>query len=354
MTPKSTLPPIDYDYLETLLVDLLNIPSPTGYTDAAISFLEDALKAFPEVKAERTKKGCLLVTVPGEHSSDGVKRALTAHVDTLGAMVKEIKSNGRLTLTGVGGFAWGSVEAENLLVHTRHKGTVRGSLLPNKASVHVYDTVRDDKRKADSMEVRLDVRVSNPQEVRELGIEVGDFVSFDPRVELHDGFVKSRHLDDKAAVAIIMTVIKAFHDAKQKPAQDFCVLFSNYEEVGMGGRSDFPTSLEEFIAIDMAAIGDGQASDEFHASICVKDGGFPYHHAFSNKLRDIATAYEIPHKVDIYVNYGSDASAYWSAGGSAAVALIGPGVDSSHHYERTHKDALIATSNWLLAYLLSK
>ncbi len=354
MTQKLTLPAIDYDYLETFLVDLLNIPSPTGYTDAAISFLEDALKAFPEVKAERTKKGCLLVTVPGEISGEGPRRGLTAHVDTLGAMVKEIKGSGRLELTGLGGWAWGSVEGENLLVHTRHNGTVRGSLLPNKASVHVYNSVRDDKRSADSMEARLDVRVSNADETRALGIEVGDFVSFDARVERHNGFIKSRHLDDKAAVAVIMTVIKAFHDAGIKPAEDFCVLFSNYEEMGMGGRSDLPKTLDELIAIDMAAIGAGQASDEFHASICVKDGNFPYHHGLTSKLREIAEANDIPHKVDIYVYYGSDASAYWSAGGSAAVALIGPGVDSSHHYERTHKDALVATSHWVLAYLLSK
>jgi len=239
-------------------------------------------------------------------------------------------------------------------VHTRHHGTVRGSLLPNKASVHVYKTVRDDKRSADSMEVRLDARVKNPDDVRALGIEVGDFVSFDPRVELHDGFIKSRHLDDKAAVAVVMAVIKAFHDSGTKPLEDFCVLISTYEEEGMGGRSDLPLSLEELIAIDMAAIGAGQASDEFHASICVKDAAFPYHHGFSNKLRDLAEAYAIPHKVDIYVNYSSDATTYWSAGGSAAVALIGPGVDSSHHYERTHKDALMATSKWVLAYLLNE
>ena len=195
---KPSLPKIDYAYLETFLVDLLNIPSPSGYTDAAISFVEEALKAFPEARAERTKKGSLLIHVPGETSHEaGPRRALTAHVDTLGAMVKEIKSNGRLELTELGGYAWGSVEGENLLVHTRHHGTVRGSVLPNKASVHVYKTVRDDKRSADSMEVRLDKRVANPDDVRALGIEVGDFVSFDPRVELHDGFVKSRHLDDR-------------------------------------------------------------------------------------------------------------------------------------------------------------
>ncbi|HQL92424.1 MAG TPA: M42 family metallopeptidase [Anaerolineaceae bacterium] len=352
---KPTLPKIDYAYLETFLVDLLNIPSPSGYTDAAISFVEEALKAFPEARAERTKKGSLLIHVPGETSHEaGPRRALTAHVDTLGAMVKEIKSNGRLELTELGGYAWGSVEGENLLVHTRHHGTVRGSVLPNKASVHVYKTVRDDKRSADSMEVRLDKRVANPDDVRALGIEVGDFVSFDPRVELHDGFVKSRHLDDKAAVAVVMAVIKAFHDSGTKPLEDFCVLISTYEEEGMGGRSDLPTSLEELIAIDMAAIGAGQTSDEFHASICVKDAAFPYHHGFSNKLRDLAEAYDIPHKVDIYVNYSSDATTYWSAGGSAAVALIGPGVDSSHHYERTHKDALMGTTKWVLAYLLNE
>ena len=355
MTTKPALPQIDYDYLESFLVKLLNIPSPTGYTDAAIRFIEEELKDFPEVKVEHTKKGSLLLTVPGMKTYEtGPRRALTAHVDTLGAMVKEIKSNGRLRLTELGGYAWGSVEGENLLVHTRHQGTVRGSVLPDKASVHVYKTVRDDKRGADSMEVRLDARVANPDDVRALGIEVGDFVSFDPRVELHDGFVKSRHLDDKAAVAIVMAAIKALHDSGTKPVEDVCVLMSTYEEEGMGGRSDLPVSLEELIAIDMAAIGAGQASDEFHASICVKDAAFPYHHGFSNKLRDLAEAYDIPHKVDIYVNYSSDATTYWSAGGSAAVALIGPGVDSSHHYERTHKEALISSTKWVLAYLLSE
>ena len=253
----------------------------------------------------------------------------------------------------MGGFAWGSVEGENCLVHTREKGTVRGTLLPHKASVHVYENVRDEKRDAASMEVRLDARVSNAAEVRELGIEVGDFVSFDPRVEVVNGFVKSRHLDDKASVANLVCAIKALHDHNLKPRESTCFLFSNFEEVGIGGSSDFPASLEELVAVDMAAIGDGQASDEYHASICVKDGGGPYHHELSNKLRDLAAAYDIPVKVDIYLHYSSDGKAYWRAGGHAAVALIGPGVDSSHHYERTHTDALVDTTRWILAYLLS-
>lgn len=351
---QSTLPAIDTPYMIDFLVRLLNTPSPTGFSSQAIALVEQELAAFPEVRTEWTRKGSLLAFLPGENGPDAaITRGLTAHVDTLGGMVREIKASGRLELTSVGGFAWGSVEGENCLVHTRENGTVRGSLLPHKASVHVYENVRDEKRDSASMEVRLDAPASNAAEVRALGIEVGDFVSFDPRVEVVNGFVKSRHLDDKAAVANLLAAIKAMHDHNLRPRESTCFLFSNFEEVGIGGSSDFPTSLEELVAVDMAAIGEGQASDEFHASICVKDGGGPYHHELSNKLRDLAASYEIPVKVDIYVHYSSDGKAYWRAGGHAAVALIGPGVDSSHHYERTHTDALVDTTKWILAYLLS-
>ena len=351
---QPALPTIDTPYMIDFLTRLLNTPSPTGFSNQAISLLEKELAAFPEVRTERTRKGSLLAYLPGQDGPDApTTRGLTAHVDTLGGMVREIKASGRLELTSIGGFAWGSVEGENGLVHTRENGTVRGSLLPHKASVHVYDNVRDDKRDATSMEVRLDAQVTNADEVRALGIEVGDFVSFDPRVEVINGFVKSRYLDDKAAVANLITAIKALHDHNLKPRESTCFLFSNFEEVGIGGSSDFPPSLEELVAVDMAAIGDGQASDEYHASICVKDGGGPYHHELSNKLRDLAATYNIPVKVDIYLHYSSDGKAYWRAGGHAAVALIGPGVDSSHHYERTHTDALVDTTKWILAYLLS-
>ncbi len=348
------LPTIDTPYMIDILTKLLNTPSPTGFSSQAIALVEKELAAFPEVRTEWTRKGSLLAFIPGEAGPDApTTRGLTAHVDTLGGMVRVIKASGRLELTSVGGFAWGSIEGENCLVHTRENGTVRGSLLPHKASVHVYENVRDDKRDAASMEVRLDARVSSAAEVRELGIEVGDFVSFDPRVEVVNGFVKSRHLDDKAAVANLLAAIKALHDHNLKPRESTCILFSNFEEVGIGGSSDFPVSLEELVAVDMAAIGDGQASDEYHASICIKDASGPYHHELSNKLRKLAAAYEIPVKVDIYPHYSSDGKAYWRAGGHAAVALIGPGVDSSHHYERTHTDALVDTTRWILAYLLS-
>jgi putative aminopeptidase FrvX len=203
------------------------------------------------------------------------------------------------------------------------------------------------------MEVRLDERTTNAAETRELGIEVGDFVAFDPRVETTNGFVRSRHLDDKACVACILTAVKAIREAGLAPAQTTHLLISNYEEVGHGAAAGIPEEVVELVTVDMAAVGSGQNSDEFHASLCVKDSGGPYHHNLSKRLRELADQHEIAYKVDIYPFYGSDGEAFWRSGGDVALALIGPGVDASHNYERTHMDALLATTQWLVAYLLS-
>ena len=346
-----TLPTIDQEYMLDFLTGLLNTPSPTGFTEAAIEYTENALKSFPEVSCSRTRKGGLLVKWPG-HRTDH-PRALTAHVDTLGAMVKEIKSNGRLKLTKLGGFAWNTVEGEGLTVFTATGHTVRGALLLSKSSSHVHAAATGDTKREDAaMEVRLDAVTFNAEDTKALGIEVGDFVAFDPRVEVTNGFIRSRHLDDKACVANLVTAVKALHDAGLKPQQTTYLLISNYEEVGHGASSGIPAEVEELLAVDMAAIGDGQNSDEFHASICVKDSGGPYHHGLSNHLRKLAEQHGIPYKVDIYPYYGSDGESFWRAGGDVRVALIGPGVDASHNYERTHMDALMATTQWVLAYVV--
>jgi putative aminopeptidase FrvX len=348
-----SLPPIDEQYLKTSLVTLLNIPGPTGFADAAIAWTEAAVDAL-NLPHERTRKGALTATLAGR--SEDAPRALNGHVDTLGAMVKEIKSNGRLKLTKIGGFAWNTVEGEGCRVFTRSGRVISGSLLLNQASGHVYGqavnkTLRDDA----TMEVRLDERTSSAEETRALGIGVGDFVAFDPRVVVTEsGFIRSRHLDDKACVAAMLAAVKALQDAGLTPAQRTTLHFSNYEEVGHGAASGFPPDLAELVAVDMAAVGAGQTSDEFHVTICVKDSGGPYHHGLSNRLRDLADQHEIPYKVDIYPYYGSDGEAFWRAGGDVRVALIGPGVDASHNYERTHMDALIGTTQLILAYLLGE
>ena len=348
----TTLPAVDSEYLLNFLAGLLNTPSPTGFAHRAIESTERALQEFPDIEVGFTRKGALVAVWAGENLD--TPRALTAHTDTLGAMVKEIKTNGRLKLSRIGGFVWNTVEGEGCTVFTQDNGMVRGSLLLNKASSHVYGKeVNELERNDENMEVRLDARTQSSEETRSLGIEVGDFVAFDPRVEINNGFVRSRHLDDKACVACILAAVKCLHAAGLKPVQKTYLHISNYEEVGHGAAAGIPPEVAELITVDMAAVGEGQTSDEFHATLCVKDSGGPYHHDLSQKLRLLAEENKIPYKVDIYPYYGSDGEAFWRAGGNVAVALIGPGVDASHNYERTHLDALIATTQWVMAYLLT-
>ncbi len=345
------IPPIDTAYLLDFLTGLLNTPSPTGLAEPAIAYTEKALAAFPELKLSRTRKGALLVTWPGRQQD--APRALTAHADTLGVMVKEIKENGRLKMSLIGGFAWNTIEGEGCTVITEKGKRVRGSILLSTASWHVFGkTVSESKRDEETMEIRLDEVIFSAAEVRALGISVGDFVALDPRVEVTNNFVRSRHLDDKACVANLLSAVKTLHDAGLKPLQTTYLLISNYEEVGHGAAAGIPAEAVELVGVDMAAVGEGQTSDEFHASICVKDSGGPYHHALSQRLRQLAEENQIPYRVDIYPYYGSDGEALWRAGGDIAVALIGPGVDASHNYERTHLEALVSTTQWIVAYLL--
>jgi putative aminopeptidase FrvX len=346
-----SLPKIDPQYLTDFLVRLLNTPSPTGMAEPAIALIEQELSQFKQLSLTRTRKGALVAH--WDVGNDLPPVALTAHADTLGAMVKAIKPNGRLQVTRIGALLLNAVETEGCWVFASNGEKIRGSLLINAASVHVYGAQASEmKRDEEHMEIRLDARTTSVKETEDLGIRVGDYIAFDPRVELTNGFVRSRHLDDKACVAAIVAAIHALAESRQSPARSVFFHFSNYEEVGHGAAAGIPPEVTELVAVDMAAVGVGQASDEFSATICIKDSGGPYHQGLSNKLRDIAEENNIPYKTDIYPFYGSDGEAFWRAGGDAAMALIGPGVDASHNYERTHTEALIATANWILAYLL--
>ncbi len=342
---------IDADYLTTFLIGLLNTPSPTGDTERGIAYVEAALSDLG-LTARRTRKGALLATLPGRAGDE--PRAVTAHVDTLGAMVKEVKPSGRLALTQIGGYAWNAIEGETVTISTERRGTYRGTVQPVRASHHVHGGAAGDvKRDSAALEVRLDARTARAADTRALGIEVGDFVYLDPRVEMVNGFVKSRHLDDKAGVACVLAAVKALQDAGNTPAQTTTLHFSNYEEVGHGAAGGFPAELAELLTVDMAAIGEGQTSDEFHCTLCVKDSGGPYHREFSRRLRQIAAENGVELKTDIYPFYGSDGEALWRAGADVRVALIGPGVDASHGYERTHADALVDTARLIGYYLLA-
>ncbi len=345
-----TLPEIPTQAMLDFLTELLNIPSPTGDTEAATAYVEQVMTELP-LHAHRTRKGTLTLTWPGDES---IPRALTAHVDTLGAMVRAIKDNGRLELTAIGGFDWHSLEGEGCTVATADGHRYRGSILPTKASVHIYgQEARSLERKAEHYEVRLDLRVTTREETQALGIQVGDFIYVDPRVEVNNGFIRSRHLDDKAGVACIYGALLALHRAGLAPRHRLTVHISTYEEVGHGGAAGIPDDVAELIAVDMAAVGGPQNSDEFSVGICAKDSGGPYHLPLRRKMERLCRQHNIPYKVDTYPHYGSDGEAAWRAGADVAVALIGPGVDASHSYERTHTDALVATARLLVAYLLT-
>lgn len=327
---------------------LVEIPSPSGMTDEAIRFAEKELTELG-VSTTRLHKGALLATFPGRSDK---ARLLTAHVDTLGAMVKEILPSGRLRLTQVGGYAWTAIEGENCLVHREDGEPVEGTILVHQSSVHVYKDTNSAERSAANIEVRLDMNVHSTEEVRELGIEVGDFVSFDPRFNVtKSGYIKSRHLDDKASVAILLDLAKDL--TEQDLPHTVHYLISNYEEVGFGGNAGIPHDVVEYIAVDMGALGDGQHSDEYTVSICAKDSSGPYDLGLRRQFTSLCKAHEIAYKVDIYPFYGSDASAAIRAGYDVKHALVGPGIESSHSYERTHETSLEATRELLYRYALT-
>ncbi|MEH6890346.1 M42 family metallopeptidase [Bacillus sp. JJ864] len=335
-----------------LIKQLVSIPSPSGNTNTIIRFIEDYVKEW-NVETKRNNKGGLIITVKGE--DDTYQRLLTAHVDTLGAMVKEIKADGRLRLSMIGGFRWNAVEGEYCEIETASGKTYTGTILIHQTSVHVYKNAGEAKRDEQNIEIRIDERVSSPEEVRELGIEVGDFVSFDPRVQMTDsGYIKSRHLDDKASVAILLQLIKRLQDENVKLPYTTHFLISNNEEIGYGGNSNIPEETVEYLAVDMGALGDGQASDEYTVSICAKDSSGPYHYAMRKHLVELAKTNNIEYKVDIYPFYGSDASAAIRAGADVKHGLIGPGIDASHAYERTHETSIAHTEALIYAYVQSE
>lgn len=343
---------IPSDYLVRFLTDLLNTPSPTGDTDWAIGFVEQELQAMG-VDCVRTLKGALVAQIDGLASHS--PRALTAHVDTLGLMVSEIKASGRLKMTKLNGIVWPTVESEGVTVQTRDGRQYRGSIVFANGAAHNNAQVGKATRDEESLEVRIDERTRNVEETRLLGIEVGDQIYLDPRVEVtQSGYIRSRFLDDKACVACLVAAVKAIKEAGVTPAQSTTLLISNFEEVGHGGRDGLPNNLAEYVVVDMSVVGEGRNGTEHNCSVCLKDSSGPYSKRLSEKLRSIADRRGIDVKPDVYPFYSSDGSMYWQTGGSAEVALIGPGVDTSHGYERTHTDALVDTAQLVAEYMIEE
>ncbi|MDY0023833.1 MAG: M42 family metallopeptidase [Candidatus Izemoplasmatales bacterium] len=326
--------------------EILNIPSPSGFSENVINYIANEIKKLG-FSPKKTKKGNLLVEVKGKSDKT---LGLSGHVDTLGAMVRSITSDGMLKFTTIGGPIWPTLDGEYCTIHTRDNKDYQGTFLSTSPSTHVYKDASSATRNPDNMVVRIDEDVTDKLSVEDLGIAPGDFIFFDPKTTITEsGFIKSRFLDDKISVAILFCLLKYIKQENITPEMNLIFIISTYEEVGHG--ASFIPEVDELIAVDMGCIGEDLSCTEKDVSICCKDSSGPYDYSMISKLVNIAKENKLNYVTDIYPFYGSDVSAALRGGKDFKGALIGPGVHASHGMERTHKSALINTLNLLINYI---
>ena len=337
------------DYAWEQTVKLLAIDSPSGFTAKAAQWVRDEFTALG-FDAKITTKGGVLIDLGGVDDQDAL--FLEAHADTLGCMVAEIKGNGRLRMTNLGGMNPYNAEAENVRVYTRNGNVIEGTCQLCNASIHVNLEYSNTSRKWDVMEIVLDEDVNSAAEARALGLEVGDIVCFDPRTRrTESGYLKSRFLDDKLSVGILLGFAKYLKDNAIVPARKVYAHVTVYEEVGHGGSASVPAGVTEAISVDMGCVGNGLQCTERQVSICAKDSGGPYSYEVVGKLIAAAKKTGADYAVDIYPGYGSDVEATLRAGFDIRHGLIGAGVYASHGYERSHIDGVYSTLKVLCGYL---
>ena len=337
------------DYAWEQAAAVLAIDSPAGFTRKAALWVKEAFAALG-FDAGMTNKGGVLIDLGGREETDGL--LLEAHVDTLGGMVCRIKGDGRLQLTKIGGMRAENGEAENARVYTRDGNVYEGTLQLINASVHVNADYKTAKRDFDTTEIVLDEDVHSAEDVRRLGIEVGDFVCFEPRTRrTKSGYLKSRFLDDKLSVGVLLGFAKYLADNRITPKRRTYIHVTVYEEVGHGGASSVPAGVTEAISVDMGCVGEGLSCTEKQVSICAKDSAGPYSYEVVGKLIAAAKAAGADYAVDVYPHYSSDVDVTLGAGFDIRHGLIGPGVYASHGYERSHIDGVYNTLKVLCGYL---
>lgn len=341
----------DKDYVLSFAKALLNIDSPTGFSYHAITFLNEEATKMGYLTSFN-EKGNLFIHVNGNDSNKCV--GISAHCDTLGLMVRSIKDNGHLAITNIGGPLLPTLDGEYCRIITRDGKVYTGTILSTACAAHVYKDASTLTRDLENMEVRIDEIVKSKEDVIKLGIEHGDFIAIDPKVQITDnGFVKSRFLDDKISVALLFGILKYLKEEAIKPSFDLCFIVSTFEEVGHGS-SHLPDNIQELLAVDMGCIGLDLACSEYDVSICAKDSSGPYDYQMTSKLIELAKQMELNYAVDIYPMYSSDVSAALKGGSNIRGALIGPGVHASHGMERTHYLAIENTMKLVYSYITSK
>ena len=332
------------NFIKEQLYTLTSIPSPSSFTTKVTDYLLSELSSLG-YSPERSNKGNVFVTLGGS----GSPLVLAAHVDTLGAMVRSIKENGRLRPTTIGGHQWSTADGENCTIHTRDGRVYTGVVLNKEPSSHVAD--QKTELIEENMEILLDENVTSDQDTLALGIQTGDIIAMDPRtVVTESGYIKSRFLDDKLSAAILLGLARAVREDAWKLSRKVSLLFTVYEEVGHGG-SVVPDDTEEMISVDMGCVGSDLGCTERMVSICAKDSGGPYNYDLITALSNLAKEKKLDYAIDIYPHYGSDVETTLRAGYDIRHGLIGPGVYASHNYERSHMDGVRNTFELLKAYI---
>lgn len=329
----------------TTLKNLIAIDSPSGFTQDAAAYALEVLKDYGW-KPELTNKGAVKCTL----GTATPTLAIAAHIDTLGAVVSSIASDGTLRISKVGGLSLNGFEGGYCRIVTLDGQIYTGTLLLDNPAAHVNKDLNSATRSLYNMHIRLDEVVEKKKEVEDLGIQVGDFICFEPHYqELENGYIKSRFMDNKAGCFVLFELAKRVKEKGWNlPVEIF---FSNYEEVGHGGTCGYSATIQELLVIDMGVVGKGCAGKETACSICAKDSTGPYDYGMRKRLVDLAKAQDIEYVLDVYPFYGSDGSAALRAGNDYRVALIGPGVSASHGVERTHKRGVEATIELCMAYI---
>ena len=332
------------NFIKEQLYTLTSIPSPSSFTTKVTDYLLSELSSLG-YSPERSNKGNVFVTLGGS----GSPLVLAAHVDTLGAMVRSIKENGRLRPTTIGGHQWSTADGENCTIHTRDGRVYTGVVLNKEPSSHVAD--QKTELIEENMEILLDENVASDQDTLALGIQTGDIIAMDPRtVVTESGYIKSRFLDDKLSAAILLGLARAVREDAWKLNRKVSLLFTVYEEVGHGG-SVVPDDTEEMISVDMGCVGSDLGCTERMVSICAKDSGGPYNYDLITTLSNLAKEKKLDYAIDVYPHYGSDVETTLRAGYDIRHGLIGPGVYASHNYERSHMDGVRNTFELLKAYI---
>lgn len=342
---------IDPGRVLKLMETLIQTPSVVGYYPEIHNQLERLVSPWG-YRVEYDNRHTAYIRVAGRDSSRTV--CLGAHLDTIGMVVRHIDEKGWLDIRNLGGLNFHSLEGENVYVHTREHGTFTGTLICKSHSVHVFEDARERKRDFTEMAVVLDEDVHTPEEVCQLGVLPGDLISVEPKlVFTKSGFVKSRHIDDKACAACLLEVLAILAQKGLQPVFDTWFAFPIYEEIGLGGAY-VPDVVDEYLALDIGLVGGLQHGDEKKVSIAGADRIAPYDWDLTTELMNLARRYDIQYAMDIYYRYGSDATAALKGGQNLLPASIGMGTLSSHGYERTHIEGILNTTALTLSYVLDR